>query len=66
MDEFFEVPINLSHYTVKTLDDVEQIRSAVVRCLSPLERKVYAIVNYDGFVITHPFIDARGSIKSVA
>ena len=43
--------INLSHYTVKTLDDVEQIRSAVVRCLSPLDRKVYAIVNYDGFGI---------------
>jgi propionate CoA-transferase len=49
--------INLSHYTVKTLDDVEQIRSAVVKCLSSLGRKVYAIVNYDGFGILPDVMD---------
>src|SRR3954453_8206558 len=49
--------INLSHYTVKTLDEVEQIRSAVVRRLSPLDRKVYAIVNYDGFGILPDVIE---------
>jgi propionate CoA-transferase len=49
--------INLSHYTVKTLDDVEAIRSAAVRSLSPLGRQVYAIVNYDGFALLPDMIE---------
>src|SRR5215203_2110471 len=49
--------VNLSHFTVKTLEDVEQIRTTVAQRLSPLDRKVYAIVNYDGFRIDPDLID---------
>ncbi|WP_018259950.1 acyl CoA:acetate/3-ketoacid CoA transferase [Methylobacterium sp. WSM2598] len=54
-DLFF---VNLSQFTVKTLDQVEQIRSLVVKRLKPLGRKVYAIVNYDGFGIMPELLDA--------
>ena len=49
--------MNLSHFTVKTLEDVEQIRTTVAQCLSPLDKKVYAIVNYDGFRMDPDLID---------
>ena len=49
--------VNLSHFTVKTLEDVEQIRTTVAQRLSPLDKKVYAIVNYDGFRIDPDLID---------
>ena len=50
--------INLSHYTVRTVGDVEQIRETVVRRVSAVGRRVYAIVNYDGFRIDPDLIDA--------
>src|SRR5215208_504177 len=49
--------VNLSHFTVKALEDVEQIRTTVAQRLSPLDKKVYAIVNYDGFRIDPDLID---------
>ncbi|HSF21009.1 MAG TPA: acyl CoA:acetate/3-ketoacid CoA transferase [Burkholderiales bacterium] len=50
--------VNLSHYTVKTSEDVEQIRAIVAQRLSRLDKKVYAIVNYDGFRIDPDLINA--------
>ena len=50
--------VNLSHYTVKTAEDVEQIRAIVAQRLSRLDKKVYAIVNYDGFRIDPDLINA--------
>ena len=50
--------INFSHYTVKTREDVEEIRAGVVRSVSTVGRKVYAIVNYDGFRIDPDLIDS--------
>jgi propionate CoA-transferase len=49
--------INFEGYVVRTHDDVEQIRRIVETMLSPLGRKVYAIVNYDGFNILPDIID---------
>ncbi len=43
--------VNFEGHTVRSLDDVEQIRKHVAARLAPLERKVYAIVNYDNFTI---------------
>jgi propionate CoA-transferase len=54
-DLFF---VNLSQFTVKSLDQVEQIRNLVVKRLRPLGRKTYAIVNYDGFGIMPEVLDA--------
>ncbi|WP_336490512.1 CoA-transferase [Methylobacterium nigriterrae] len=50
--------VNLSHHTVKTRDDIERIRSVVASRLSGLQRKVYAIVNYDNFSAYPDMIDA--------
>jgi propionate CoA-transferase len=49
--------INFEGHVVRTHDDVEQIRRIVETMLSPLGRKVYAIVNYDGFNILPDIID---------
>ena len=49
--------VNLSHFKVKALDDIEAIRSAVARRLSNVERGVYAIINYDGFSIDPDLFD---------
>ena len=50
--------INFSHHTVKTREDVEEIRTGVVRSVSTVGRKVYAIVNYDGFRIDPDLINS--------
>lgn len=54
-DLFF---VNLSHLTVKSVEEVERIRATVVSRLKPLGRKVHAIVNYDHFGILPEVLDA--------
>ncbi|MDE2454862.1 MAG: malonate decarboxylase subunit alpha, partial [Burkholderiales bacterium] len=43
--------INFEHLLIKTRDDVDAVRDAVERRLGALGEKVYAIVNYDHFVL---------------
>jgi propionate CoA-transferase len=43
--------INFEGYTIKTHQDIQQIREAMDRILAPLGRRVDAIVNYDHFEI---------------
>jgi propionate CoA-transferase len=50
--------INLEGYTVKSLDDVAAICTEVERIATPLNRKIYAIVNYDNFTIFPDVLDA--------
>src|SRR6266851_2707205 len=50
--------INFEGLVVKTIDDVEAIRTLVAAHLSPLPRKVYVIVNYDNFTILPDVLDA--------
>ncbi len=47
-DLFF---VNLEAFSVTTRQTIEDIEAQVHRCLSPLGRKVPAIVNYDNFYI---------------
>jgi propionate CoA-transferase len=49
--------INFEGHVIRNQDDVEQIRRIVDALLSPLGRKVYAIVNYDNFSIFPDIID---------
>ncbi len=44
--------INFESYSVSTSEEVRKIEAMVERILSPLGRKVYAIVNYDNFSIS--------------
>jgi propionate CoA-transferase len=54
--------VNLSHYTVRTEKDVEQIRSVVIKRLSELKRKAHTIVNYDNFTAYPDVIDAYSNM----
>jgi len=54
--------INFERLTVRTPADVERIRDLVANRLSPLGRRVYAIVNYEGFSIDPDLLDAYGEM----
>jgi len=49
--------INFEGYTVRNREDVEAIRAAVEQRIGALERKVFAIVNYENFSIATEAID---------
>ncbi len=50
--------VNFAGYEVKTREDVERIRTLVEARLEPLHKKVFAIVNYDHFVVFPDALDA--------
>ncbi|HSW07217.1 acyl CoA:acetate/3-ketoacid CoA transferase [Aquabacterium sp.] len=50
--------INFERLALRTADDVEAVRQEVERHLVPLGRKVYAVVNYDHFVLDPEVEDA--------
>ncbi len=49
--------VNFEGYSVITVDDIIEIENRVSNILSPLNRKVYTIVNYDNFSINAEIID---------
>jgi propionate CoA-transferase len=53
-DVFF---VNFEGFEVKNVADIESIRTVVEARLSPLDRKVPAVVNYDNFSITPELLD---------
>jgi propionate CoA-transferase len=50
--------INFEGYSVRSREDVEAIRTAVEERIGPLNRKVFAIVNYENFSLWPEVIDA--------
>jgi propionate CoA-transferase len=50
--------INFEGFGIRRREDVERVRQAVAERLSPLGRKVPAIVNYDHFTIVPELLDA--------
>jgi propionate CoA-transferase len=56
--------VNFEGYSVKSAGQVQDIREAVERILSPLGKKVYTIVNYDHFSILPDLVDEyTGMVK---
>jgi propionate CoA-transferase len=53
-DLFF---VNFEGYSVKTIEQVEEIRDAIESRLDRIGRKVYAIVNYENFEIYPEVVD---------
>ena len=43
--------VNLEGYAIRTPEDIEEVRAAVVKILDPVGHRVYAVVNYDNFSI---------------
>jgi len=58
-DIFF---INFERLALRTLDDVDRIRSLIEAQLTPIGKRVYAIVNYENFTIDPHLIDAYGDM----
>jgi propionate CoA-transferase len=54
--------VNFEGHSIRSRDDVEQVRRAVESKLTPLAHKVYAIVNYDNFEIFPDVIDDYSSM----
>ena len=50
--------INFEGLTIKTRDDVARVQAQVERIAAPLSHRIYAIVNYDNFVILPDVLDA--------
>ena len=55
---------NFEGHTVRTRDDVAQIRAAIEAQLAPLGHKVYVIADYDNFTILPDVIDAWSEMAS--
>jgi len=58
-DTFF---INFERLDIRRPEDIEQARAEVAKNLDPIGRKVYAIVNYDGFSIVPELVDAYSAM----
>ena len=50
--------VNFEGFTVKTPQEVEDIKHGVENLLAPLGKKVYTIVNYDNFSILPDIVDS--------
>ncbi|MCX8118954.1 MAG: acyl CoA:acetate/3-ketoacid CoA transferase [Desulfobacterota bacterium] len=49
--------VNFEGFSVRTKEEIQRIREAVEKILSPLPRKVYTIVNYDNFTILPDLVE---------
>jgi propionate CoA-transferase len=49
--------INFERLTIRSQQDIDDVRREIERKLEPLGKKVYGIVNYDNFVIPPDLID---------
>jgi propionate CoA-transferase len=58
-DVFF---INFERLDIRSPQDIADVRAEVERNLAPIGRKVYAIVNYDGFSIVPELVDAYSAM----
>ena len=50
--------VNFENLRIRHREEIEQIRTLVAERLEPLGKKVFAIVNYDGFSIAPEWLDA--------
>jgi propionate CoA-transferase len=50
--------INFERLSIRSAQDIENVRAEIERQLTPLGRKIYAIVNYDNFSLPPELIDA--------
>ncbi len=55
---------NLAGYSVKTEKDINDVKVTIENLLKPLNKKVYAIGNYDGFNINPDLIDKYTAMQS--
>jgi propionate CoA-transferase len=49
--------VNFEGYSIKSSQDVQDVKAAVEQIVAPLTQKVYTIVNYDNFTILPDIVD---------
>jgi len=49
--------VNFEGFSIKSSQDVQEVKEAVEKILAPVERRVYTIVNYDNFFILPDILD---------
>ena len=49
--------VNFEGFSIKSSQDVQEVKEAVEKILTPVERRVYTIVNYDNFFILPDILD---------
>ena len=49
--------VNFEGYSIQSSQDVQSVKDAVERIVSPLGKKVYTIVNYDNFTLMPDIVD---------
>jgi len=50
--------VNFEGYSIRTIENIQEIKTAVEDKLNPLNKKVYTIVNYDNFSIVPELVEA--------
>jgi propionate CoA-transferase len=50
--------VNFEGLAIRSRDDIETVRKAVVNVLEPIGHRVFAVVNYDNFSISPELMDA--------
>ena len=49
--------VNFEGHSIKTLQNIQEVKEAVEKILIPLGKKVHTIVNYDNFTILPDLVD---------
>ena len=49
--------VNFEGHSIKTRQDIQEVKKAVEKILAPLGKKVYTIVNYDNFTILPDLVE---------
>jgi len=49
--------VNFEGHSIKTRQDIQDVKKAVEKIFAPLRKKVHAIVNYDNFTILPDLVD---------
>jgi len=58
--------VNFEGLAIRTREDIENARAAVVKVLEPVGHRVYAVVNYDNFSISPELVGAYSDmVKSI-
>ena len=56
--------VNLAGYAVKSVDDIEAVRTTIENLAKPLGKRVYAVGNYDRFKIDSDLITAYSEMQA--
>lgn len=56
--------VNFEGFAIRTRESIQQVEQAVAGIISPLNRKVYTIVNYDNFDILPELVDEYSAMVS--